>query len=268
VRLIRCSALAAVGATAVAVAGLTAAAPALASPRAHSTFLGRFHGTKLIASTVPGDGDINPYGVAVIRHSQGRLHQGDILVSNFNNSKNLQGTGSTIVEVSPSGHRILFARISSAGLPGACPGGIGLTTALVVVRDWVIVGSLPSTSGQASTASAGCLLVVNSYGKVRETFSGHGINGPWDATAATHGPRAWLFVTNVLNGTVAAKGKVVHDGTVLRIGLRFHPGHLPAWRGVTTVPPGNGALFGLSLAPHGSGVYYVDDAANTLRLLS
>src|SRR5580658_4963857 len=114
VRLIRCSALAAVGATAVAVAGLTAAAPALASPRAHSTFLGRFHGTKLIASTVPGDGDINPYGVAVIRHSQGRLHQGDILVSNFNNSKNLQGTGSTIVEVSPSGHRILFARISSA----------------------------------------------------------------------------------------------------------------------------------------------------------
>jgi len=36
----------------------------------------------------------------------------------------------------------------------------------------------------------------------------------------------------------------------------------------TGSPPGNGALFGLAVAPHGSGVYYVDDAANTLRLLS
>jgi hypothetical protein len=32
-------------------------------------------------------------------------------------------------------------------------------------------------------------------------------------------------------------------------------------------PPGAGALFGVTLAPGGSGVYYVDDAANTLRLL-
>jgi hypothetical protein len=32
-------------------------------------------------------------------------------------------------------------------------------------------------------------------------------------------------------------------------------------------PPGAGALFGLVLAPHNSGVYYVDDAVNTMRLL-
>jgi len=32
-------------------------------------------------------------------------------------------------------------------------------------------------------------------------------------------------------------------------------------------PPGAGALFGLAVAPFGSGVYYVDDAVNTLRLL-
>ena len=32
-------------------------------------------------------------------------------------------------------------------------------------------------------------------------------------------------------------------------------------------PPGSGALFGLAVAPYGSGVYYVDDAVNTLRLL-
>ncbi len=32
-------------------------------------------------------------------------------------------------------------------------------------------------------------------------------------------------------------------------------------------PPGSGALFGLALKPGMRGVYYVDDAVNTLRLL-
>jgi sugar lactone lactonase YvrE len=31
-------------------------------------------------------------------------------------------------------------------------------------------------------------------------------------------------------------------------------------------PPGGGALFGLAIKPDNRGVYYVDDAANTLRL--
>jgi hypothetical protein len=31
--------------------------------------------------------------------------------------------------------------------------------------------------------------------------------------------------------------------------------------------PGSGALFGLAVAPRDGGVYYVDDATNTLRLL-
>jgi hypothetical protein len=33
-------------------------------------------------------------------------------------------------------------------------------------------------------------------------------------------------------------------------------------------PAGAGALFGLAIGLHGHGVYYVDDVANTLRLLS
>jgi hypothetical protein len=32
-------------------------------------------------------------------------------------------------------------------------------------------------------------------------------------------------------------------------------------------PPGSGALFGLAVVPRDGGVYYVDDATNTLRLL-
>src|SRR5262249_3230346 len=230
--------LAIVGATAAAGAGLVAAGPAHAASGPHSSFIGRFHRPSLVACTVPANRAVTPSGVGVVPRSQGRLHRGDILVSDFNNSKNLQGTGTTIVEISPSGHRTLFAHITKASVRGRCPGGVGLTTALVLVHGWVIVGSLPSRNGQAATSSAGCLVVLDSHGSVRTTFKGHGINGPWDATAVSHGRFAALFVTNVLNGTVAAKGRTVRRGTVLRLDLALSRSRPPAIRSVTKVGSG------------------------------
>jgi len=175
-------------------------------------------------STVPANGDVNPYGVAVVASSSGKLVRGHVLVSNFNNSHNLQGTGTTILDIAPNGTLSVFAQINAANLPGRCPGGIGLTTALSVLRNgWVIVGSLPTTDGSSATAKAGCLLVLNNHGKVVETFSGTRfgarINGPWDMTALDLGDLAELFVTNVLPGTVDANGNMVNRGTVLRIVL-------------------------------------------------
>ncbi len=188
---------------------------------------GSFIGPKtvsFVSSTVPADGDVNPYGVAVVPRSSGKLVQGHILVSNFNNSANLQGTGTTIVDIAPDGTQTQFARIRASSLPGPCPGGVGLTTALTVLKKgWVIVGSLPTQDGTAATAKAGCLLVLNNQGRVVETFSGTRfnvrINGPWDMTALDLGSLAELFVSNVLNGTVAAGGNVVNRGTVVRIVL-------------------------------------------------
>jgi hypothetical protein len=351
--------------------------PASAQSWSSRPFIGHFHRLTNISSTVPANGDVNPYGVFVIRQSQGRLRRGNILVSNFNNKHNLQGTGTTIVQISPGGRRTLFAQIRRSTLPGRCPGGVGLTTALAVLPGgWVVVGSTPSKNGMAATAKAGCLIVLDSSGRVRETISGHGINGPWDMTTFGSGRYADLFVTNVLNGTVAGGGAPVFKGTVLRllVGLsRIRPPRLLAvtkigsgffeqtsssafvigptgvglgrGRGgtlyvadtgenritaipnallrrtsagtgavvsrngrlsgplglaiapngnVLTVnggnglivettpggrqvahrfldrsgsPPGSGALFGLAVAPRASGVYYVDDNTNFLRLL-
>ena len=117
----------------------------------------------------------------------------------------MQGTGTTIVQVTPSGRTAAVRRGSAGHLPG-CPGGVGLTTALRVLRSgWVIVGSLPTKNGAVS--GPGCLIVLDQWGHVRETFAGHGINGPWDMTALDLGGQAVLFVTNVLNGTVAANGQ-------------------------------------------------------------
>src|SRR5262249_48780450 len=204
-----------------AAAAALAVAPA-AQAQAGAPFLGGFHKIKTGASTVPGHGDVNPHGTVVVEQGGGKLVKGDVLVSNFNNAKNLQGTGTTIVEISPGGKRTLFAHIPAANLPGRCPGGVGLTTALEILRPgWVVVGSLPTKNGMANTAKAGCLIFLNSQGQVKKTLSGHGINGPWDMTDMQVGSMADLFVSNVLNGTVAARGKTVHKGTVLRLTMKI-----------------------------------------------
>lgn len=198
------------------------AKPATSSPPSSGGFLSTLDTVDLPGhSTVPANGDINPYGVAVVPRTVGHLVRGDILVSNFNNKANLQGTGRTIVELTPGGARSLFATISPSSVSGRCPGGVGLTTVLAALSSgWVIVGSLPTRDGSAKTAAAGCLIVLNSMGQVVETFRGGPINGPWDMTALDGGAVAELFVTNVLNGTVAARGHTVRGGTVVRIVLQ------------------------------------------------
>jgi hypothetical protein len=109
-----------------------------------------------VAPTVPPNGDLNPYGVAVVPRTIGDLRAGDVLVSNFNNAHNLQGTGATIMEISPTGSATVFANLSRQ-----TKSRVGLTTALSVFRDgYVVVGSLPTSDGTAKTAAAGALYVL------------------------------------------------------------------------------------------------------------
>ncbi len=234
---------------------------------------------KVIASTVPSNGDVNPYGLVVIPATVGSLTAGNLLVSNFNNAANLQGTGTTIMQISPDGTVSQFAQVDAATLPGPCPGGVGLTTALVVLKTgWVVVGSLPTTDGTSATAKAGCLIVLDSNGNIKETFSGHGINGPWDMTASDSGNSASLFVTNVLNGTVARGGNVVNRGTVLRLNLTISKGSNPALVSTTTVGSGfsektdPAALVigptGVHLAGNGSTLYVADSVNNRIASIA
>ena len=198
-------------------AAAAAAAPAAALAR--TPFLNRFAAVSTIGSAVPPSGpamgDVNPYGVAVVPRGAGELRRGDVLVSNFNNAANEQGTGSSIVDFS-DGTAKTFAVLPQ---PTDAP-AVGLTTALVALRSgYVIVGSLPAPGGVSSAARSGALSILNSRGQVVETISGGDINGPWDMTALDRGRTVVLFVTNVLNGTVAAGGAGVDRGTVVRIRL-------------------------------------------------
>jgi hypothetical protein len=197
-----------------------------AAPASSQTFIGNFNTVSTVSTTVPSNGDVNPYGVASVPITSGKLIKGRYLISNFNDSGNFQGTGTTIVQIAADGTFSLFAQIDPTKV--SCPGGVGLTTALVALRSgFVIVGSLPTADQGTVFTGAGCLIVLNSEGRVVESISGHGLNGPWDMTAVDGGAIAALFVTNVLNGTVAAGGSLAHDGTVIRLLLFIAPGRDP-----------------------------------------
>ena len=153
-------------------------------------------------SIVPPNGDGNPYGVAFVPNGvpkNGKFHAGDILVSNFNNSAGLQGTGTTIVDVNPAtGTQTLFFQGKN----------VGLTQALAVLKNgYVIVGSVPTTDGTSNTLGDSSLLLINPNGKLVATLSAPG--GPWGMAVADRGSYAQVFVSNVL------------DGTVQRINLHF-----------------------------------------------
>ena len=85
-----------------------------AKPKA---FIEGLHGIKTVASTIPANGDVNPYALLVAPISAGKIVKGDLLVDNFNDKGNDQGTGSTIVQVTPQGKVSLFTEISRT-LPG------------------------------------------------------------------------------------------------------------------------------------------------------
>ena len=160
-----------------------------------------------VVSTVPSNGDQNPYGVAFIQPNflsgTGPLKPGDILVSNFNNNQNLQGTGSTIVRISANAQQTLFFQ----GKPG-----VGLSTALgTLQRGYIVVGNAPSVDGTAATAGPGSLLVINSKGKLVQTITDPNIQSPWDMALVDQGATAIAFVTNALTGDVSRLDFQVHD---------------------------------------------------------
>jgi len=163
-------------------------------------------------STVPANGDQNPYGVAFVSHSGGLLKAGSILVSNFNNGMNLQGTGTTIVQINKDNKQSLFFRGKR---------GLGLTTALgVLPGDLVIVGNVPTTNGMSDTVMQGSLLIVSPKGVLVDTLTSSTLlDGPWDLTVQANGNSALVFVSNVLSGTVTRLNISVKRGTPTVTGM-------------------------------------------------
>jgi plastocyanin len=209
----------------------SAGTPAESTPSS-GPFLAKLTSVSKLGSTEPANGDVNPYGIALVPTSIGKLQAGQMLISNFNAKESAkqtgQGTGTTIVQVSTTGTASLFAQIDPKTLPGPCPGGVGLTTALnILPGGYVVVGSLPTTNGKAATAKYGCLIVLDSEGKAIQTIASKNIQGPWDSTAVSEGSKTSLFVSNALNGGPVKGEKPINNSTVLRIDLESGEGQAP-----------------------------------------
>lgn len=235
--------------------------PYLQSIRRHTT----------LTSTVPANGDVNPYAIVVAPVSAGKIQKDDVLVDNFNNDNNLQGLGTTIIDYNPAAKTMkLFASLPRR-LAG-CPGGVGLTTAMTMLKSgWVIVGSLPSNDGTTATKGQGCLIVLDPQGNVARIITSPGINGPWGNMAvADDGDTATLFVSNTGFGVGAATddSPVVNKATVVRLKLSIPPEKPPVVTNETVIGQGFGEqadkgvfIIGpTGLALGGNGVLYVSDA--------
>jgi hypothetical protein len=150
----------------------------------------------LVVSTVPANGDQNPYGVAFVPFGfpGPNLKPGDILVSNFNNGANLQGFGTTIVRVRPSGQTSTFANTGSV---------TGLTAALGIIKQgFVFVGSVETSDGTDAHVTGGPLLILDSNGNVVQSITSP-LDGPWGlAINSRDDDHVQVFVSSVLNGTV------------------------------------------------------------------
>jgi hypothetical protein len=183
------------------------------------------------SSTIPENGDVNPYGVAFVPEGfprGGLIAPHDVLVGNFNNGDNLQGTGTTIIKFRPSGP-LAPPGTADVFFSSALP---GLSTALGVLRaGFVVVGNVPTTDGTSATVGQGALQVIDRHGAVVETWTDPVfLDGPWDLTVHDEGVRAQIFVSNVLNGTVVRLDVVIVGGkpalahkTTLAVGYTHRP---------------------------------------------
>jgi hypothetical protein len=222
--------------------GLTPAAAA--EPKG---FLETIHKHVTLTSSVTDNGDLNPYAVVVAPVTSGKVEKDDVLVDNFNNISNLQGTGTTIVGYRPSTKQTyLFAKVPQ-GLP-QCPGGVGLTTAMTMLKTgWVIVGSTPSKDGTTATKGDGCLLVFAADGKLAAVWSGPTINDPWgDMAVVDNGASATLFISMAGFGIpgpdvidpATKLPVVIRKATVLRLELSIPDGKPPVLVSQTVVGDG------------------------------
>ncbi len=259
---LRLSVLAAAGTLLVATR-LLAAAP--------DSFLARLHHHVTLASTVPENGDQNPYAIAIAPVSAGKIQKNDVLVDNFNDKNNLQGLGTTIVRYRPGDKSLALFASLPRDLAG-CPGGVGLTTAMTMLRSGhVIVGSLPSHDGTTATKGQGCVIALSPEGAVETVITSALINGPWGNMAAIdRGDSATLFLSNTGFdvGAPSDDAPVVHKANVLRLDLALAPGKAPAVTRETVIGEGFGeqadkgvfVIGPTGLALGADGTLYVSDA--------
>jgi hypothetical protein len=163
-------------------------------PDDENSILDRLDDMKTIGSAVdPINGDQNPYGLDVAKIDAGKLKRGDLVVCNFNNSANVQGTGTTIVALHPRVGSTPLHITQNASLNGCTEVALGSTDDI-----W------------ASAFSANDNPIVGPDGTLFTTLAG----GPW------HGPFGQTFAPHAGPfGVAAFYESNAGDGSIVRINI-------------------------------------------------
>ena len=213
-----------------AVPGGFADASAVRRPEDHTSLLKMLKKQVVIGSTVdPISGDGNPYGLTVSPTTSGRVRRGDLLICNFNAKSNVQGTGESVVALSPA--------------PGSKPRRVAHGKELKGC-DALAIGS--DLKLWASVMVANDNPVISTDGKVVQNLKGKPYNQPWGQIYAQPkgGGEAVYYESNAGNGSIVRIGATSFATTVIATGF-----------------PVNHGVPGTALAP--SGLAY-DSAVDTL----
>jgi hypothetical protein len=236
------------------IAGLSRSAPLDTDTLAGDTddedggsVLGRLDDLRTIGSTIdPDTGDLNPYGLDIARSDAGKLEVGDLVVCNFNNSANVQGTGTSIIALRPQ--------------PGSKPRHILASASLLGCNALALS---PGDNIWAAAFAANDNPIVDPNGHLVTTLAG----GPW------HGPFGQAFSpTPGPFGVAAFYESNASDGSIVRINI--NPPHPFTFDVIATGFDVNHGVPGSILGPSGlqydvrhDRLYIVDGANNTLVAL-
>jgi hypothetical protein len=197
-----------------------------------------------IGSTVSSTpGDVNPYGLDVAKVTSGPIQAGDLVICNFNNPGNRQGTGTTIVALHP--------------VVGSSPVTIAKSNAL---QGCNALAMSPNGNMWAAAFRANDNPIVSPNGTVVTALG----NGPWNH------PFGQAFVpANAGLNLPAFYVSNAGDGSLVRVSI--HPGPSFEFTTIATGFPVNGGKpgsilgpSGLNYQPTGDILYVVDGTNNAL----
>jgi hypothetical protein len=212
----------------------------------HTSVLKMLTTQKTVASTVdPLNGDLNPYGLVYVSEKpfgKSILQKGDLVVCNFNDKANVQGTGTTI-DYMPS-------------VPGSKPTQLTQSSSLLGCASLVL-----NSFDEVFSADSGSKYAVgdNSNGKIVQTLKNSSLVEPWGSayipSQTGYPPGDGLWVSD------ASTGKIIR----INLGTSGPPTYTAVISGFAVNKGKPGSILGpsgLQYDPANHGTLYVIDGVN------
>jgi hypothetical protein len=229
-----------------------------------------------VASTVPSNGDTNPYDMAVVPFSKGKLVAGDVLVVNFNNAGGTPGAGTTVVEIDPSTGETSTFYQGTKTIVGPIGIAINPTNDIVWLGDYG-----PANAAGIYDGASANVAVITPTGSLAATYDNQttgfaAFEGVWGMAESEHDGRVSFYWTNAGDGTTGTGGGVVWRidplsgvaGQPLQSSYQLVGGGLGYVNAQGTTAATAGGPQGMAYDARNGTLYVTDDATNQILAIS